>query len=130
MTPLDDAVPTDEQIVAAVLAGRRDAFRTLFERHHGPLVRYLTAQTADPALAEDLAQNAFLVAFRDLGVVATGRPFAPWLYRIAQHRLRRAWRRRRLSASSRSTGRSRRPGSSHRGCACPATRRRPAANAT
>lgn len=96
MTPLDDAVPTDQQIAAAVLAGQRDAFGVLFERHYPSLVRYLTAQTADPTLAEDLAQDAFLVAFRDLGDLAVGRPFVPWLYRIAQHRLRRVWRRRRL----------------------------------
>lgn len=96
MTPLRDAVPTDQQIVAAVLAGQPDAFRVLFERHHGSLVRYLTAQTGDPALAEDLAQDAFLVAFRALPDLADGRPIVPWLYRIAQHRLQRAWRRRRL----------------------------------
>lgn len=96
MMPPNDAVPTDEQIAAAVLAGQRDAFRVLFERHHPALVRYLTAQIGDPAWAEDLAQDVFLVAFHDLGDLVDGRPFAPWLYRIAQHRLRRAWRRRRL----------------------------------
>lgn len=93
MAPPKQASLKDQQIISAVLAGQHDAFRALFERHHPSLVRYLTAQTADPALAEDLAQDAFLAAFEHLADLADGRPFAAWLYRIAQHRLRRAWRR-------------------------------------
>lgn len=96
MRPLRDADLDDQQIVAAVLAGKRDDFRILFERYHPSLVRYLTAQTGDPPLAEDVAQDAFVAAFQHLPDLADGRPFVPWLYRIAQHRLRRVWRRRKI----------------------------------
>lgn len=88
--------PTDTEVVARVRAGERDAFRLLFERHHPGLVRYLVAQTGDPLLADDLAQDVFLAAFEHLPNLPGDRQFAPWLYRIAHNRLRRAWRRRGL----------------------------------
>jgi len=94
MRPLHCPDDDDTRAVARALAGDCDAFRLLFERHRPPLVRYLASQTGDPLLAEDLAQDAFLAAFEHLPDLADGRPFAPWLYRIAQHRLRRHWRRR------------------------------------
>lgn len=86
--------PTDAEVVARVRAGEQDAFRLLFERHRPGLVRYLTAQTGDPLLAEDLAQDVFLAAYQHLPALAGDRPFAPWLYGIAHNRLHRVWRRR------------------------------------
>lgn len=91
-----DAVPTDEEIVTLVLAGRLDAFHILFERHHAALTHYLTRLTGNSDLAADLAQDTFLEAYRCRGSLANRRAFAPWLYRIAQHRLQRLWRRRRI----------------------------------
>lgn len=42
----------------------------------------------DEALAEDLAQDAFLRAYRSLGRFQTGRRFGPWLSAIAANRIR------------------------------------------
>jgi RNA polymerase sigma-70 factor (ECF subfamily) len=85
--------PGDDELVTAARAGDGGAFAALVERHHGPLLRYLWRRTGDRELAADLAQDAFLDAFRHLDRLPPGRPFAPWLYRIAQHRLARAGRR-------------------------------------
>lgn len=87
---------SDTEVVAHVRDGELDAFRVLFERHHPDLVRYLTAQTDDPLLAEDLAQDVFLAAYEHLGELPRDRRFLPWLYGIAHNRLRRTWRRRGL----------------------------------
>jgi RNA polymerase sigma-70 factor, ECF subfamily len=41
--------------------------------------------TADPVLAEDLAQDTFLKAFRNLSAYDANRPFSNWLFRIAHN---------------------------------------------
>jgi hypothetical protein len=65
-----------EEWHASTLARDHEVFRLHFERHHPPLVRYLTAQTGDPFLAEDIAQDAFLAAYQHLEDLEDGRPFA------------------------------------------------------
>jgi DNA-directed RNA polymerase specialized sigma24 family protein len=53
------------------------------------------------ALAEDVAQDSFLLAYRYINRFHAGRAFAPWLFRIvtniARQRLRSARRRREVS---------------------------------
>lgn len=95
MPSLDSAEPSDERLVEAALAGRRDAFGELFERYYPLVVHSLAAKTRDAELAEDLAQEAFLAAYRHVDDLADGRPFLPWLRRIAQNALRMEWRRQR-----------------------------------
>jgi RNA polymerase sigma-70 factor (ECF subfamily) len=41
--------------------------------------------TADPALAEDLAQETFIKAFRNLSAYDATRPFSNWILRIAHN---------------------------------------------
>lgn len=86
----------DHELVALVRHGRMEAFETLFVRHHKQLVRYLTYRTGDPELAADVAQEAFLVAFRDLDRLAEDRAFGAWLYGISRNHLAMVLRRRRL----------------------------------
>jgi RNA polymerase sigma-70 factor (ECF subfamily) len=78
-------VPPDAALVARVLAGNdRHAFGELVRRHQGrtrALLRRLCKE--DHALADDLAQDAFLQAFRKLGQFRADAAFGTWLYRIA-----------------------------------------------
>ncbi|HZR37354.1 MAG TPA: sigma-70 family RNA polymerase sigma factor [Nevskia sp.] len=75
----------DAALVARVLAGNdRHAFGELVRRHQGQtraLLRRLCKE--DHALADDLAQEAFLQAFRKLGQFRADAAFGTWLYRIA-----------------------------------------------
>jgi len=51
---------------------------------HGPrLVRHLTTMTRDPALAEDLAQDAFVRLARELEAGRTPDSVGAWLHRVA-----------------------------------------------
>ncbi len=78
------ALPTDEQLALRVQQGHRHDLTTLVERHHGDLLGFLYRQTGgDRALAEDLAQEAFLRVVRAIGQYRYPRPFKPWLYAIA-----------------------------------------------
>ncbi len=75
----------DAELVARVLAGDdRRAFAELVRRHQSAvrgLLRRLAP--ADPALADDLAQETFLRAYRGLAGWRGGARFSTWLYRIA-----------------------------------------------
>ena len=81
---MDTEVP-DAALVARVLAGNdRHAFGELVRRHQGQtraLLRRLCKE--DHALADDLAQDAFLQAFRKLSQFRADAAFGTWLYRIA-----------------------------------------------
>ena len=74
---------SDEQLIAAVMAGDQVALAALVTRHHAPLLGYLYRLTGgDRPLAEDLVQETLLHVLRQRSYLAD-RPFKPWLYAIA-----------------------------------------------
>jgi len=82
-------------VVAAVLAGDADAFRTLVERESRAIVRSCYRILGDLHEAEDASQEAFVTAYRALGTWRGDGPFGAWLARIATRiAVRRAARRR------------------------------------
>jgi len=74
----------DLELVARVLAcGDGDAFAELVRRHQSDVRRLLRRLTrGNAALADDLAQDTFLRAYRGLAGYRGGK-FGAWLYRIA-----------------------------------------------
>ena len=84
--PGPDPVGDDEEarrVVAAVLAGDRDAFRSLIERESGAIVRSCYRILGDLHEAEDAAQETFVTAYRALATWRGEGPFGAWLSRIA-----------------------------------------------
>jgi RNA polymerase sigma-70 factor (ECF subfamily) len=74
---------SDEQLMAAVMAGDQVALATLVTRHHAPLLGYLYRLVGgDRPLAEDLVQETLLHVLRQR-THPSDRPFKPWLYTIA-----------------------------------------------
>ncbi len=77
--------PSDSVLVARVRAGQdRHAYAALVRRHQGAvraLLRRLTR--GDEALADDLSQEAFILAFRKLDQFRGDARFSTWIYRIA-----------------------------------------------
>jgi RNA polymerase sigma-70 factor (ECF subfamily) len=76
-------VPDDGEIVRAVLDGDRDAFRVLVDRESGAVVRACYRILGDMHEAEDVAQEAFVSAYRSLASWRADGPFGAWLTRIA-----------------------------------------------
>lgn len=74
---------TDADLVAAAVSGDRDAFTELYHRHRSAVTGFLTRSVGDPDLAEDLAQEAFITALRNLGSLRVPDRFRPWLFTIA-----------------------------------------------
>jgi RNA polymerase sigma-70 factor, ECF subfamily len=99
MTVRDAGATTDErQIVEDVLAGNRDAFRALVERESGAVVAACARILGDRHEAEDVAQEAFVIAYRSLASWRADGPFGAWLSRIAVRlAIRRAAQRRQVT---------------------------------
>lgn len=79
---------TDEDLVMDCLAGDRFAFAELVRRHQYRVVAMAHRALRDASLAEDLAQEVFVRAFRSLRKFEPGRRFGPWLMAIAANRIR------------------------------------------
>ncbi|HSO28336.1 MAG TPA: sigma-70 family RNA polymerase sigma factor, partial [Candidatus Sulfomarinibacteraceae bacterium] len=60
-----------------------DAFRTLVDRESAAIVRACHRVLGDLAEAEDVAQEAFVIAYRSLATWRADGPFGAWLSRIA-----------------------------------------------
>ncbi len=90
----------DPALLRAAAAGDLDAFEALVRIYQQPIWRFLCHLVRDQALAEDLAQETFLRAFRNLGGFAHQSRFSTWLFQIARNAgidaLRRRERRSRL----------------------------------
>lgn len=67
----------------AVLGGDRDTFRVLVERESAAVVRACHRVLGDLAASEDVAQEAFVIAYRSLGTWRGEGPFGAWISRIA-----------------------------------------------
>lgn len=95
---------TDEQLLAAYRKGETATFRTLIERHHEELVRFLIRLLGDRQAAEDVFQDTFLQVHQSAGTFDTSRRFRPWLFTIAANKgrdyLRKKGRRPHLDLSA------------------------------
>ena len=74
---------TDPEIVRRILAGDREAFRLLVDRHQQRVYRAALRVVGDADEAEDLAQETFLKAFRHLGRYDPRWAFSTWIQTIA-----------------------------------------------
>jgi len=82
-----DESTSDEILMAAYQAGSEQAFRTLHDRHAGSVYGFLARRVGDPAIADDLYQEAFLRVHRARATWDPERPFRPWLFGIVHHLL-------------------------------------------
>ena len=73
---------TEDQAVMRCQHGERDAFRYLVERYQDIVFGTAYNMTRNRALAEEMAQDAFLAAWKGIRSFRRGRPFKPWLMRI------------------------------------------------
>ncbi len=89
---------TDAQLCAATLAGDTGAFGALVSRYQDVAFAVACGATGDAGLAEDLAQEAFVVAWRRLATLVDPDRFAPWLCGIVRNVAREARRHERRHA--------------------------------
>ena len=75
--------PTDAELVASTLAGDRDAFDVIVERHRRHVYQLCYRFVGNHEDASDLAQDVFIRAYRGLRTFKGESSLGTWLYRIA-----------------------------------------------
>lgn len=76
-------VDSDLDLMLRVRQGDAGSFDELLRRYRTPLVKYFCRLVRDQALAEDLAQEAFLRVYKARHRYRPDARFTTWLYRIA-----------------------------------------------
>ena len=74
---------TDVTVVSRARTGDPDAFRLLVERHSQPIFRVAYRMTGNEHDADDVVQETFLRAYRQLDRFEERANFGTWLHRIA-----------------------------------------------
>jgi len=74
---------TDAATVAMARDGDSEAFRVLVERHGLAVFRLAHRMTGSASDAEDVVQETFLKAYKQLGRFESRSDFGTWLHRIA-----------------------------------------------
>ncbi|HEY4235167.1 MAG TPA: sigma-70 family RNA polymerase sigma factor [Lacipirellulaceae bacterium] len=82
---MDQRSPTDAELVAESLAGNRDAFGQLYDRHARIVRAVVAGVSGDWPSVEDMTQESFLRAYRLLPKLRDADRFALWIVGIARH---------------------------------------------
>lgn len=80
------------QIIAQAQRGDEDAFHAIFRRYGRPVLSFLHNHVNDRALAEELAQETFVRAYRNLSYLKDETRLSTWLFGIARNVAREATR--------------------------------------
>jgi len=89
----DDQDRTD---VEQVIAGNEDAFEGIVQRWQGPLINLAYRYCYNHAVAEEMAQEAFLKIFRSLGQWRGEGRLSTWMFAVASNVYRSQVRRKKL----------------------------------
>ena len=76
----------ERALVRSAQSGSSAAFEELFRQYWSRAYRAAYLVVHDAAAAEDIAQESFLAAVRNLDRFDRRRPFGPWLHRIVVNR--------------------------------------------
>jgi RNA polymerase sigma-70 factor (ECF subfamily) len=76
---------TDEELIRSALAGGDASFAELVQRHKGKVFGMASRFAGDAHQLDDIAQEIFIRAWRNLAKFRADAPFEHWLARIATH---------------------------------------------
>jgi RNA polymerase sigma-70 factor (ECF subfamily) len=88
--PASGVEQSDLELVRRAQRGERGAFDLLVLRYQHKVVKLVARLLRDPTEAEDVAQDAFVKAYRALASFRGDSAFYTWLYRIAVNTARNA----------------------------------------
>jgi RNA polymerase sigma-70 factor, ECF subfamily len=76
---------SDEDLAFNAIQGDKQAFEELVKRYEKPIFALAYRMVGNPEDAKDVAQEAFLKAYRALATFRENSRFSPWLYAIANN---------------------------------------------
>ncbi|HEU4888964.1 MAG TPA: sigma-70 family RNA polymerase sigma factor [Thermoanaerobaculia bacterium] len=79
---MSDDDPLEARAIARVQQGDAEAYDYLVSKYLRRVVSIAWGVVRNAHDAEDLAQEAFVKAYQNVGRFRTGEPFGPWIYRI------------------------------------------------
>lgn len=81
-----------EELVERVRRGDEEAFRLIFERYARPVVSFIFDMVGERSLAEDLTQETFVRAYKNLAALRDDAKLSTWLFGIAKNVARESLR--------------------------------------
>jgi RNA polymerase sigma-70 factor, ECF subfamily len=83
--------PSDEELIARIAGGDRDAFAVLYRRRRPDVYRFALLVAGSAAVADDVTQDVFMAVIHHAGRFRADRSGAvPWLFGITRNHVRRA----------------------------------------
>ncbi|HXA49581.1 MAG TPA: sigma-70 family RNA polymerase sigma factor [Candidatus Acidoferrum sp.] len=79
------ALDFDAELMLRVKEGDEASFGVLLDKHRSSVVHFLYRMVQNHAVAEELAQEAFLRVYRSRATYEPTAKFTTWLFRIATH---------------------------------------------
>ena len=79
-------------LIARACQGEQEAFRLIFERYSRPIIGFLYDLVSNRELAEELSQETFVRAYRNLASMREETKLSTWLFGIARNVAREALR--------------------------------------
>ena len=80
----------DAELVAESLDGSRDAFRRIVERYQTLICSLAYSATGNVSRSEDMAQETFIAAWKQLRALREPAKLRAWLCGIARHRIQKS----------------------------------------
>jgi RNA polymerase sigma-70 factor (ECF subfamily) len=80
------------EVVTRAQGGDVAAFHHLFDAYGPKILNYLFRMTGSREMAEDLAQETFILAFKKLSALRDPSKFQSWIFRIAQNNVYQVFR--------------------------------------
>lgn len=78
---------TDEEVIRLVQAGDSDSFGILIERYEEKMKRYARKFSSQKDDIDDIVQEIFIKAYRNIQGFDPKRKFSSWIYRVAHNEL-------------------------------------------
>jgi len=74
-----------EELIARARLGEDDAFQSIFDRYSRPVLSFIYDMTGKRDVAEELAQETFVRAYKSLGALQDPERLSTWLFGIARN---------------------------------------------
>ncbi|MEE8350034.1 MAG: sigma-70 family RNA polymerase sigma factor [Acidobacteriota bacterium] len=81
-----------KKLVSRAQRGDVEAFQQLYQQYSKKILNYIYRLTGSRAEAEDLTQDTFILAYKNLKALKESNKFQSWLFRIAQNSVYQKYR--------------------------------------